>query len=138
MPRNIRALIDCQYGTATLSWQPGTGAMQYMTTAVGESGHVLTCESNNTNCELTGLACGESYNITVLAEGQTCSSVATMSGQLKTGEQNYSEHLLEYSLAILEQTPRTIQQPHSSTLKTPRSTSTTTLATTHNITLTNT
>jgi len=112
MPREIRALIDCQSGTATLSWQPGTGAMQYMSTAVGESGHVLTCESNNTNCELTGLACGESYNVTVLAEGQTCSSVATMRGQLKTGEQNYPEHLLQYSL---EQTHRTISQPHSST-----------------------
>lgn len=103
MPRDIRALIDCQSGTATLSWQPGTGAMQYMTTAVGESGHVLTCESNNTNCELTGLACAESYNITVSAEGQTCSSVATMMGQLKTGEQNYSEHLLECLNKLPEQ-----------------------------------
>lgn len=106
MPRGIRALMDCQSGTATLSWQSGTGAMQYTTTAVEESGHALSCESNNTNCELTGLACGESYNITVLAEGQTCSSAATMSGPLRTGEQNYSEHFLEYSLSILEQPHR--------------------------------
>lgn len=104
MPRGIRALMDCQSGSAALSWQPGTGAMQYVTTAVDESGHALRCESNNTNCELTGLACGESYNITVLAEGQTCSSAATMSGPLRTGEQSYSKRLLEYS----KQNPRTV------------------------------
>lgn len=63
--------------------------MQYTATAESESGHLLSCESNDSNCELTGLACGESYNITVLAEGQTCSSTATMSGHLKTGEQNH-------------------------------------------------
>lgn len=89
MPHNIRALIDCQSSTAVLSWQPGTGAMQYTATGESESGHLLSCESNDSNCELTGLACGESYNITVLAEGQTCSSTATMSGDLKTGEQNH-------------------------------------------------
>jgi len=111
MPREIRALIDCQSGTATLSWQPGTGAMQYMSTAVGESGHELTCESNNTNCELTGLACGESYNVTVLAEGQTCSSVATMREQLKTGEQNYPEHLLQYSHQYLNKLTEQCHNP---------------------------
>ncbi|XP_077060714.1 uncharacterized protein fndc7b [Siphateles boraxobius] len=100
IPRDIRALIDCQSGMAILSWQPGTGAVQYMTTAVSESGHVLTCESNNTNCELTGLACGESYNITVLAEGPNCSSVATMRGQLKTGPCVPQHVEVQYGLSI--------------------------------------
>lgn len=85
MPRNIRALVDCQSGTAVLSWQPGGGAMQYMATGLSQSGHTLSCESNETNCELEDLACGESYNITVLAQGQTCSSSAIMSGYLMAG-----------------------------------------------------
>lgn len=90
LPRNILALMDCQSGSAILSWQPGTGALQYTATAVAESGQNISCQSNNTNCELTGLACGETYNITVLAKGQTCSSVASMSGGLKTGENTYN------------------------------------------------
>ncbi|XP_067303573.1 fibronectin [Pseudorasbora parva] len=99
-PRNIRGMIDCQSGTAELSWQPGTGALQYMATAVSDSGHTRSCESNDTNCELTELACGESYNITVLAEGQTCSSTATMAGHLMTGPcvPQYVE--VQYSLSI--------------------------------------
>uniref|UniRef100_A0A672T9V5 Fibronectin type-III domain-containing protein n=3 Tax=Sinocyclocheilus grahami TaxID=75366 RepID=A0A672T9V5_SINGR len=100
MPRNIRALIDCQSGLAILSWQSGTGAMQYTATAVSESGHVLSCENNETNCELTGLACGESYNITVLAEGQTCSSIATMRGHLNTGPCAPQNIEVQYGLSI--------------------------------------
>ncbi|XP_016331309.1 uncharacterized protein LOC107680061 [Sinocyclocheilus anshuiensis] len=100
MPRNIRALIDCQSGVAILSWQSGTGAMQYTATAVSGSGHVLSCENNETNCELTGLACGESYNITVLAEGQTCSSTATMSGHLNTGPCAPQNIEVQYGLSI--------------------------------------
>ncbi|KAL1249579.1 hypothetical protein QQF64_020584 [Cirrhinus molitorella] len=102
MPQNIQALVDCQPGTAVLSWQSGTGAMQYTATAtaVSESGHVLSCESNDTNCELTGLACGESYNITVLAEGDTCSSTATMSGHLNTGPCEPQNTEVQYSLSI--------------------------------------
>ncbi|XP_055044899.2 uncharacterized protein fndc7b [Misgurnus anguillicaudatus] len=83
--RNIRAVVDCQSGTAVLSWQSGTGAVQYTATALSQSGDALSCESNETNCELTGLACGESYNITVLAQGQSCSSSAAMTGHLRTG-----------------------------------------------------
>lgn len=85
MPRNIRALVDCQSGTAVLSWQPGGGAMQYTATALSQSGHTLSCESNETSCELADLVCGESYNITVLAQGQTCSSSAVMNGHLTAG-----------------------------------------------------
>ncbi|KAF4097010.1 hypothetical protein G5714_022979 [Onychostoma macrolepis] len=100
MPHNIRALIDCQSSAAVLSWQPGTGAMEYTATAEGKSGHMLSCESNDSNCELTGLVCGESYNITVLAEGQTCSSAATMSGHLKTGPCAPQNVEVQYDLSI--------------------------------------
>ncbi|XP_026097187.1 fibronectin type III domain-containing protein 7-like [Carassius auratus] len=100
MPRNIRALMDCQSGVAILSWQSSTGALQYTATAVSESGHVLSCENNLTNCELTGLACGESYNITVLAEGQTCSSTATMSGHLNTGPCPPQNVEVQYGVSI--------------------------------------
>ncbi len=93
MPHNIRAQIDCQSSMAVLSWQPGTGAMPLH----GHSKKVnlalaQAVKATISNCELTGLACGESYNITVLAEGETCNSTATMRGHLNTGEQ---KHLLE-------------------------------------------
>ncbi|XP_056304665.1 uncharacterized protein LOC130216807 [Danio aesculapii] len=100
LPRNILALMDCQSGSAILSWQPGTGALQYTATAVAESGQNISCQSNNTNCELTGLACGETYNVTVLAKGQTCSSVASMSGSLKTGPCVPQHAEVQYGLSI--------------------------------------
>ncbi|XP_043081301.1 serine-rich adhesin for platelets [Puntigrus tetrazona] len=100
MPHNIRALLDCHSSMAVLSWQPGTGAGKYMATAVRESGHVLSCESNDTYCELTGLACGESYNITVLAEGDTCSTTAAMNGHLNTGPCAPQNIEVRYGLSI--------------------------------------
>ncbi|XP_057183469.1 G surface protein, allelic form 156-like [Triplophysa rosa] len=100
MPRNTRALVDCQSSTAVLSWQTGGGAMQYTATALSQSGHILSCESNETNCELADLACGESYNITVLAQGQTCSSSAVMSGHLMAGPCVPQHVEVEYSLSI--------------------------------------
>ncbi|XP_051515678.1 uncharacterized protein LOC127418869 [Myxocyprinus asiaticus] len=98
--RDIRSLIDCQSGTAALSWQPGIGAIQYTAAAISESGHTLSCESNDTSCELADLACAESYNITVSAHGQTCSSTANMIGHLKTGPCTPQHVEVQYSLSI--------------------------------------
>ncbi len=59
----------------------------YLVTATTASNHNVTCVANTTYCDLEGLLCGQSYSVSVQAEGQTCSSVAHMTGQLVTGEQ---------------------------------------------------
>lgn len=85
-PRHIEAVMDCLIQMATVSWYPSDGALSYMVMATTASGDSVTCEANNTHCELEGLLCGQSYSVAVTAVGQTCSCIAHMTGQLDTGE----------------------------------------------------
>uniref|UniRef100_A0A7N6BGY5 Fibronectin type-III domain-containing protein n=1 Tax=Anabas testudineus TaxID=64144 RepID=A0A7N6BGY5_ANATE len=50
------------------------GALNYISTARSLSGHVATCNSNNTNCELENLQCGQTYNAIVVASNENCNS----------------------------------------------------------------
>lgn len=72
---------------AIVGWYPSDGALKYVVTAISASGHTVTCEAITTNCDLERLLCGQSYSISVKAVGQTCSSIANMTGQLVTGEE---------------------------------------------------
>lgn len=85
--RQIKAVVDCYTHTALVGWFPGDGALSYVVTATAASGHNVTCEANTTHCDLEGLLCGKSYNVSVKTVGATCSSIAYMDKQLVTGEQ---------------------------------------------------
>ncbi|KAM4552488.1 fibronectin-like isoform 2-T2 [Odontesthes bonariensis] len=65
-----------------MSWQPSVGAVSYLTALKALSGHTASCTTNQTNCQLSSLQCGEEYNVTVTAVGETCNSTAHMAGYL--------------------------------------------------------
>lgn len=81
---SIRAAMDCEGDSAVVSWQPGTGAMSFITELTA-AGHVTSCASNHTSCALSSVQCGEEYNVTVKAVGATCNSTAHLAGYLLTG-----------------------------------------------------
>ncbi|XP_071348392.1 LOW QUALITY PROTEIN: pneumococcal serine-rich repeat protein-like [Trachinotus anak] len=83
-PSGIEAIMDCEAHSATVSWQPSVGAVSYAAELTASSGHTTSCTTNHTNCELSSPQCGEEYNITVMALGQTCNSTAQMPGYLTT------------------------------------------------------
>lgn len=85
MVSRIGAAIDCEADSAVVSWQPSSGAVSYITELTAASGHVTSCATNHTNCELSSMQCGEEYNVTVKAVGGTCNSTAQMAGYLSTG-----------------------------------------------------
>ncbi|XP_029687008.1 fibronectin-like [Takifugu rubripes] len=84
MVSRIGAVIDCEADSALISWQPSSGAVSYITELTAASGHVTSCATNHTNCELSSMQCGEEYNVTVKAVGGTCNSTAQMAGYLST------------------------------------------------------
>ncbi|KAJ8384528.1 hypothetical protein AAFF_G00204430 [Aldrovandia affinis] len=84
MAGHIAALMDCETQTALVSWYFSAGALSYSVTMETVSGHALTCMTEDTNCEMSGLACGERYSVSVLAKGEICSKIARMAGQLLT------------------------------------------------------
>ncbi|XP_076010518.1 fibronectin type III domain-containing protein 7-like [Genypterus blacodes] len=96
----IDAILDCHLQKITVSWYPSDGAVMYEATASTASGQSLKCDTADTNCEVGGLLCGQSYSISVRAKGQTCHSIAHMTRQVATGPcipQHISTH---YSLSI--------------------------------------
>ncbi|XP_056895182.1 fibronectin-like isoform X2 [Takifugu flavidus] len=97
---NIKAVMDCYTLTAMLEWYPSDGALRYEAVATSASGHNVTCETSIANCDLEGMLCGQSYSVSLRAIGDTCSSIAHMTGQLLT-EPCIPEHITtQYSLNI--------------------------------------
>lgn len=79
--------MDIMTGMATLSWYLSAGALRYKAVAVSSfSGTSVTCDTNQTNCNLINLLCGDKYNVTVQALGSVCNASASMGQYLQTGK----------------------------------------------------
>ncbi|XP_058478916.1 mucin-4-like [Solea solea] len=83
-PSSIDAVMNCEARFATISWQLSVGAVSYTAELTSTSGHATGCTTNHTHCEVSSLQCGEEYNVTVMALGETCNSSAQMAGHLTT------------------------------------------------------
>ncbi|XP_063075940.1 uncharacterized protein LOC134465972, partial [Engraulis encrasicolus] len=73
-PANIQGSVDCASGSASLTWDATASAVQYNGTAVGDDGHVLSCQPSHPTCQLHNLHCGTYYNFTVSATDGVCAS----------------------------------------------------------------
>ncbi|XP_016147370.1 uncharacterized protein [Sinocyclocheilus grahami] len=84
---SIMAVLDCQLGTATVSWQYSAGAQGYAVSALAPVDNRASCTSNSsiTHCELSDLQCGNEYTVNVQSLGYTCNASAQMTGSLITG-----------------------------------------------------
>ncbi|KAG5847415.1 hypothetical protein ANANG_G00125810 [Anguilla anguilla] len=100
LPSNIEASVDCQDRSAMLSWYYAAGALSYTAAAQAQSGPAVACDANNTNCVMSGLACGEQYSVSVLAQGETCNSTAHMAGWLTTEPCMPLNLHVQYTLSI--------------------------------------
>ncbi|XP_056116347.1 uncharacterized protein fndc7rs1 isoform X2 [Rhinichthys klamathensis goyatoka] len=69
----VSQLLDCQTGDVQVSWQSSNGAQIYYAQAKSTD-KVLGCNSTSTSCVIAAIGCGQTYNITVAAEGNGCSS----------------------------------------------------------------
>lgn len=79
--------MDILTGTAVLSWYLSAGALRYKALAVSSiSVTNVSCDTNQTNCNLINLLCGDKYNVTVQAKGSICNSSASMGQYLQTGD----------------------------------------------------
>uniref|UniRef100_A0A8P4G5R4 Fibronectin type-III domain-containing protein n=1 Tax=Dicentrarchus labrax TaxID=13489 RepID=A0A8P4G5R4_DICLA len=77
-------VLDCFTNSAILDWAFADGALSYTATGRASSGHVVTCSSNFTNCELQDLQCGQTYNVKTVASNENCSSLPSTSLQVES------------------------------------------------------
>lgn len=71
---------------ATVTWWASAGANHYTVLAEAD-GQSDSCKSTGTSCELTGLQCGENYNVTVLAGDGKCNSSMLAKTSVTTGKE---------------------------------------------------
>lgn len=67
--------LECNTDSVLLQWTPTDGSISYTADARTPEGLVSTCSSNSTNCELRGLACGQTYNVTMVSYDGHCHSM---------------------------------------------------------------
>lgn len=83
-PTNVAAVLHCLSGIVNVSWGASAGA-SYYTVLADCNGHVDSCESTSTWCELTQLQCGKDYTVTVLAGDGNCNSSILATTNIITG-----------------------------------------------------
>lgn len=66
--------LDCYTDSILLQWTPTHGSISYTADARTTGGLISTCSSNSTNCVLRGLACGQTYNVTMVSNDGHCHS----------------------------------------------------------------
>ncbi len=64
--------MDCYNDTAEVTWSPANGANSYTVTAVRADGHRTSCETDEHQCDLTELECGQTYNVSLTTVSDHC------------------------------------------------------------------
>ncbi|XP_019712180.1 receptor-type tyrosine-protein phosphatase beta-like [Hippocampus comes] len=87
LPTNINVEVDCNSdGVAVASWSPPYGTANISLTASGSLEFPCQAEHNNalSICNLTGLDCGETYNLSLTASNDYCSVTSHMHSNFTT------------------------------------------------------
>ncbi|KAJ8011603.1 hypothetical protein DPEC_G00059970 [Dallia pectoralis] len=72
-PQPVETQLNCLSGALTITWPPRAGATNYHA-IVQDASNVMTCDTNTTSCVVPNLSCSNTYNVTVVAHGQSCNS----------------------------------------------------------------
>ncbi|XP_039513478.1 uncharacterized protein fndc7rs1 [Pimephales promelas] len=83
-PSQVQAYADCESKAVFVSWEPSYVAQSYLLTAVSRDGDLKTCNTSYNNCTLTDMQCSNTYNVSVLASNENCTSVPSTNVTFKT------------------------------------------------------
>ncbi|XP_053096527.1 uncharacterized protein LOC113530559 [Pangasianodon hypophthalmus] len=85
-PTGVQASLLCSSNSAAVTWLSSSGALRYRAIAVNINGsHTVSCNSSLPSCTAGQLLCGTSYNVTVVALDDACSSGRSVATQVRSG-----------------------------------------------------
>uniref|UniRef100_A0A3P8XZQ8 Fibronectin type-III domain-containing protein n=2 Tax=Esox lucius TaxID=8010 RepID=A0A3P8XZQ8_ESOLU len=82
-PQPVETQLNCLSGMLNIAWQPRAGATSYHAT-VQEGRNIMMCDTNTSSCVVPNLSCGNTYNVTVVAQGQSCNSSHSEAKEIST------------------------------------------------------
>lgn len=98
-PQRVAVDLQCGSRTAVLSWEERSDVELYKASAIKTSGgEVQKCNSTGSTCQFPGLDCGETYNFTITAHSQGCSSQSSSTVFIQTGTAEAKHVYLPFSV----------------------------------------
>ena len=91
-PANMSSVVDCEANSLVVSWSESPGANSYIATVQDRSGQPTTCQAmTEGRCNVTGLGCGQIYQVSVVSSDGYCNSpptpvVDTAAGRKEEGD----------------------------------------------------
>ncbi|KAM9445384.1 fibronectin type III domain-containing protein 7 [Clarias gariepinus] len=83
VPTGVKASLLCSSNSVAVTWQSSSGALRYRADAVNiNRSQTVSCNSSLPSCTVGQLLCGTSYNVTVVALDDECSSVKSLAAQV--------------------------------------------------------
>lgn len=87
MPREVEVEVGCNSdGAAFVSWNATYGTANFSLTAIVSGDLQTLCATQQNSCNVTGLSCGETYNLSLTASNKQCSLTAPTHANLTTRE----------------------------------------------------
>lgn len=87
VPRELDVEVKCNSdGAAFVSWNVTNGTANFSLTAMLSGALQTLCRTQGNSCNVTGLSCGETYNLSLTASNEQCSLTAPTHAHLSTRE----------------------------------------------------
>lgn len=78
--------VNCSTGVVSVTWNNSVAGVMYTVSAVDAMGHQQNCSSINGGCDLSTLACGTEYNVTITPSRDGCVGRDSPTKMIKTGK----------------------------------------------------
>uniref|UniRef100_A0AAR2LCM5 Fibronectin type-III domain-containing protein n=1 Tax=Pygocentrus nattereri TaxID=42514 RepID=A0AAR2LCM5_PYGNA len=83
-PQDISLVDTCGSFSITLRWLTSNNAIFYTAKTISADGTIRFCNTMNTECEITGLQCGQTYEAFVMSTNFICNSTDSQHIAVKT------------------------------------------------------
>lgn len=86
LPKDVK--VKCKSDGAAVSWNTTYGTANISLTAIVSGSLQTLCATQQNSCNVTGLSCGETYDISLTASNNQCIITAPTNTNLSTSELN--------------------------------------------------
>ncbi len=81
--------VNCENATALFSWAWSGGAASYELSAISNNGYMASCISQDNFCNISELACGQTYTVMLTAINDECQITQETGVTFQTRESQY-------------------------------------------------
>lgn len=89
-PTQLMVDSSCESNNISVSWQASQGSISYAAVADNVDGRRWSCNTSSTSCQITGLLCGQQYQVYVAGFDEKCIGAKSNIEVIQTGRTNFA------------------------------------------------